>query len=386
VTGSFEFVAPTRVLFGSGQSGQLPTVLAGHTWGLLSTARLLTLPYVGRALKACKNAGIEIKLLGEVSPNPRVAEVLRAATSAEKIRPEGILAVGGGSVMDAAKVVAVMYRFGATLESIRADIASATAQQVRECPLVVVPTTAGTGAEVSRGAILTDLEAKQKFAVRGPQLLPSVAIIDPALSVSLSPRRTAETGFDIVTHAVETYLSKAANPLTDLLALAALDAVPAALVQTVEDGTNIDTRSVLSFHSWMMGYNLAHASTCLPHRMQYAVGSLTDTGHQAGLAALYPAWIHELENRQIPRLRNVVNRLVSSLSHCGHVLEDVTPTGVFIWLLERLDLRLSLEDLGVRRTDISFLTNAVEGRIDLDPLQPSRRDIETIFTNSLSHS
>ncbi len=379
--GSFDFRAPTRVHFGAGRRREIPAVLRGRRWGLVSTAGILAQDRVAEVLEACRADAIEIQRLGSMSANPRCGEVQSALEQATAAQVDGIVGIGGGSVMDGAKLLRMSYQHGVSAREALRDMAGTKQRPVRTaCPLVVVPTTAGTGAEVSQGAIITDDATGQKAAARGPELIPDEALIDPELALSLPARRAAECAFDIVTHAVETYLSLAAIPVTDILAMSALEVVPEALVRVFADGDDLEARSVLALHSWLMGYNLAHASTCLPHRMQYAVAMKSDASHQVGLAALYPAWVRLVAARAPARLAEAAGRISVSLR-----LPDRGPEPVFTALLERIGLRVTLQDLGVAPGTEADLAAAVTGRVDLDPTQASRVDIQQLFTDSMGY-
>jgi alcohol dehydrogenase class IV len=313
-----------------------------------------------------------------------VQEVERALHAARLCGVIGVLGIGGGSVIDAAKLLRVAYRYGVRASEALGDLEATVRRPAgAPCALVAVPTTAGTGAEVSQSAILTDEQRGRKVAARGPALVPDVALIDPQLALSLTPRRTAETGFDVIAHAVETYLSLAATPVTDVLARSALGAVPAALVRAVDHGDDLEARATLAMYAWLMGYNLAHASTCLPHRMQYPVGALTDTSHQIGLAAIYPAWVRAVSGRHVPRILEVTNLIRASLSAVEVTDSAGEPGTVFRGLLERIGIAVTLRDLGLTEELVPRLVDTVEGRVELDPLRPSVSDIDDLFRQSL---
>jgi alcohol dehydrogenase len=367
------------VRFGAGRRREVPEVLSGRRWGILSTPGILAQHRVAEVLDDCHARGVEVRRLGSVSANPRLAEVQEALDAAIRERVEGVVGIGGGSVMDGAKLLRIAYQHGTSAREALLDLTASLRRPVAaDCALVVVPTTAGTGAEVSQGAIITDEATGQKLAARGQSLVADAAVIDPELALSLPPARASECAFDIVTHAIETFLSRAATPVTDILALAALDVVPAALVRAHTDGDDLEARTVLALHSWLMGYNLAHASTCLPHRMQYAVAMLTDASHQAGLAALYPAWARLVASRAPERLQVVTGRIAGSLG-----VSATDPESVLRSLLTRIGLRISLRDLGIAPGAASDLAAAVGGRIDLDPVQPTGEDIRRLFADSM---
>lgn len=381
---AFDFAAPTYVRFGLDRRAELADVLVRGKWGVLATPRTLERLASDVAIARCQERGISLIALGAITPNPRLNDVEAALASAHEHAIVGLVAIGGGSAIDAAKLLAVAYRYGATaretLESLAKVVASPPEQ---DCPLVVMPTTAGTGAEVSQGAIITDTETGRKTAARGRPLIPTCAIIDPRLTVSLSPTKTSEIGFDIVAHAIETYLSRAATPVTDILARAALDAVPGALVRAARNGEDLEARSTLSMYSWLMGYNLAHSSTCLPHRMQYPVGARTDTSHQLGLAAIYPAWFIAEADAAPSRAREIMTRISASLAQGEVEVSSDVPIAFISEMLAAFNLEVTLSDFGLTANDAPSLAAAVEGRVDLDPIEPTPAVIEQLYRASV---
>jgi alcohol dehydrogenase class IV len=377
----FTFHAPTAVIFGDGARRALAAELLPGRWGFLSSPSVRAQPATGEMLSACRSAGVEVMDLGNVSPNPRLGEVEHALGIAGSAQVRGILAVGGGSVIDAGKLLRIALQHGGSSHEALYDLDEVLRRPGEPVMLCAVPTTAGTGAEVSRGAIITDERSGAKLAARGAALVPDLAVVDPEFTLSLPPRRTAETGFDVLAHAIETYLSRVATPVTDILALAALNEAPAALLTAWREGSNLAARTTLSLHAWLMGYNLAHASTCLPHRMQYPVGAATDSSHQIGLAALYPAWLRHVEEVAPQRTQRVGAALTAALYQEGH--QAMRPHEAMARYLERLDIRVGLTDLGLAGEDVQRLAGAVDGRTDLDPLMPDGDLIAAIYAESL---
>ena len=376
---TFQFRAPTDVVFGCGSRSQVSSRLTRSPCGVLSSPTVLRKTEVAEILNCSRKAGVNIIMLGTVSPNPRLAEVTKAYEAATSSSVRSVLAIGGGSVIDAGKLLRVALTYRSDPRNVLDDFGRVVGSRVFDrIDLVAVPTTAGTGAEVSKGAIITDDATSTKKAARGSQLIPDDAIIDPELSLSLSPRRTAETGFDVITHAVETLLSRGSNPVTDVLARSTLSAAPAALRRSVADGTDLHARETLALHSWLMGYNLAHASTCLPHRMQYPIGSLTDTSHQIGLAALYPAWI----TRAGEAAPDLVRSTIGYLAPEGADVSD--PPSVVRAFLADIGLTTCLRDLGIEEHQLSELAQSVSGRVDLDPIDPAPDDILQLFREAFN--
>ena len=313
----------------------------------------------------------------EVSANPRISEVEEAAEFGRKEGCQAVVGLGGGSAMDAAKGVAVAIAGDEEIETIFAKDIAAPATTL---PIVAIPTTAGTGSETSRAAILTDEKRGIKKGLRGDKLLPAVAVVDPELTYTVPRKITAETGFDIFSHAVETWVSRKSNMLTAMYSREAIRRVVRWLPVVLDEPGRAEARRELMFASMLMGMNLAHSSTCLPHRLQYPVGARTDTSHPAGLAAIYPAWCEQTW----PHAEEVFSEIVSickpgtaAAGEAPRVVED---------FLARIELVDSLTNLGVTEEMCRSMVCEVSGSLDNDPGNTSSEALLRIYLASLNRN
>jgi alcohol dehydrogenase class IV len=321
--------------------------------------------------------GIRVVVLGGVAPNPRCALVDEGVRVAQAQGLQVIVGLGGGSTIDTAKAIAVAamgdqpvarYIWGkATLPSAK-------------LPLVAIPTTAGTGAELSRGAILTDEATGRKGGLRGEVCLPTQALVDPQLTVDLPPRITAETGFDAWCHALETFVSRKANPFTEALSLHAMERIVKFLPRAVRNGADREARQEMAAASLMMGWNLGLSTTCLPHRLQYPVGARSDSTHARGLAALHTAWIRQAAPFAPDKFARV-NRILTD-GHGGRsVASDCADRERAF--MEDIGMITSLGDLGITEADCAALTDEVTGDVASDPGPSDRAAILRIYQSSL---
>lgn len=367
---NFRFLAPTQILFGAGTLDQIGALVPGKRALIVcGKGSAIRFGYVNRIATSLERAGKESVLFSGVSPNPRVTEVNTAAELGRAEGVETVIGVGGGSALDAAKAVAVAIKAAKPIDDFfRGEPA------VSRIPLLLVPTTAGTGSETSKGAILTDETLGIKNGVRGDGLFADTALVDPTLMLTLPPQITAETGFDIFTHAVETYLSKSSQPLTELLSFEAIRIVARDLKRAVQDGANLEARTNLAYASVLMGINLGNSSTCLPHRMQYPVGALTDTSHPAGLAAIYRAWLRHGFKAAPDQWKRTGTAL--SDRACGS-LDDVY--SAYERFLSEIGMDgVTLRSLGVQEGDIPALIGKVSGNLSADPQIVAGHEEETI--------
>lgn len=307
------------------------------------------------------------------SGEPDLLEVTDIVKFYKEINAEGLIAIGGGSVIDAAKAAAVAIDRNISIEealSIKIDF--------RDVFLMAIPTTAGTGAETSRGAILSNTEAQLKQGLRGFGVAANIAIVDPKLTYSTPKRVAAITGFDIITHAVETFVSKQSNMFTETLSLNALLTVPQSLISLLNNMEDLNARSQLSYQSCMMGINLGLSSTCLPHRLQYPLGIKTHTEHATGLAILYPAWIELTYALNAKKFEEVLTVMNLSLNSNFSNLKDL-----FLDLLIKIRLNSKLSDFKIDLKDCHEMSLKVEGSLANDPGYQNGMDLSQFYINSI---
>jgi alcohol dehydrogenase class IV len=374
ITANFLFEAPTQVRVGRGSAMTGLSMFEGKRVGLLASSSALRSPHGLIWHDSLRTSALAVTALRPAVPNPRIDHADEALSQARDARIDILVAFGGGSVIDAAKAVCLGLASG---QSVR-DLTTATANPGPvTVPLVAIPTAFGTGAEVSAGAILTDEGDGKKKPIRDRRLVPGTAIIDSSLASSLTTSQVLAVGIDALFHAVETFLSRAATPVTDIFARSVLGSLPTTLVCIRDESQNAKCMDELALASMLMGINLANASTCLPHRMQYALSGYDSSNHQMDLAALYPAWLAALERAQVARLDVFADGVSRALG--GQRGARVSVADAFREFRRRLGLTPTLRDLGVTASDSQRLSAAVTGNIALDPLKPDVATIAAIF-------
>jgi alcohol dehydrogenase class IV len=280
---------PPRVVFGNGCAPQCAGYLAQRgVKRVLLVSSSPVLPTLNEIIAALEKNKIEIVRSSPVDREPTRAmfETILQNARAEKI--DGVLGIGGGSAIDVAKLVAALA-FG-----------KQTAQEVfginllhdRALPLVCLPTTAGTGAEVSPNAILLDETDELKKGVVSPHLVPDAAFIDPLLTVSVPPAVTAATGLDALTHCIEAYANKFAHPVVDVYALQGIRLISANLHRAVRNGNDAEARAALALGSYYGGLCLGPVNTAAVHALSYPLGGKFHIAHGVSNALLLP---HVLE-------------------------------------------------------------------------------------------
>ena len=281
----FEFATATRILFGPGAVQELPNI--ARQFG--ARALLVAGPNrerVGPILSALETAGVETSNL-IIDSEPTLA-VVREGVHLARDGCDFILGFGGGSAIDTAKAVAALTtNSGEPLDYLEV-IGKGHALENPPLPFIAIPTTAGTGAEVTRNAVLGSPEHGIKASLRSPLLLAKVAVVDPDLTLNLPPRLTASTGLDALTQLIEPYVSKRANPMADVFCREGMQRVSRCLVPVFSDGENRAARESMSFASLLGGLALANAGLGVIHGFAGVLGGMLGAPHGALCAALLP--------------------------------------------------------------------------------------------------
>ena len=269
---------PTRLIHGPGALAHLPQALSelGVTRPMLVTDPGVTAAGIAeRALQHLENAIV----FGEVRPNPDIELVDRGAALYREEGCDGLVGLGGGSSMDTAKSIGVVAEHGGSILDYEYG---STPLSRRIPPLVAVPTTAGTGSEVTLWAVITDHDRKIKFNVGGTPLIgPHVALIDPELMLGLPPAVTAATGMDALSHAIECYTCDYHQPFNDAVALQAIELVRDWLRRAVEEGSDLEARTHMAHAATLGGMAYGTESAGAAHAMSQSAGGVHDCPHGA---------------------------------------------------------------------------------------------------------
>lgn len=289
MVGRFEFATAGRIVFGAGSVREAAGIVKALG---------------GRALVVTGSRGAGVPgLEGEVfrvGAEPTVALVREGVRTAREAGCDVVTAVGGGSVLDAGKAIAALAANPGDALDYLEVIGAGKPLTETPLPFIAIPTTAGTGAEVTRNAVLGSPEHGVKASLRSPLMLPRVAIIDPELAVSLPPAETAATGLDALTQLIEPWVSPRANALTDALCLEGIRRVAAALPRAYRDRTDLAARTDMALGALYGGLALANAGLGAVHGFAAAVGGQFPAPHGAVCAALLP-WVIRANTRALRR-------------------------------------------------------------------------------------
>ncbi len=325
------FSIPRDIAYGEGSLSRLKD-LKGKKAALVTGGQSMKkLGFLAQAEKHLQDAGMETIIVDGVEPNPSVETVKRGAKEMSAFEPDWIVAIGGGSALDAAKAVALMVGQNAPLWDFE-DIGDnwTRVNEAGVAPIVAVPTTAGTGSEVGRASVITDEENHVKRIIFHPLMLPSVVILDPQLTLGLTSHITAATGMDALSHSLEALCSPFYHPMAEGIAIEGIRLVKEYLPRAVADGTDIEARMQMLVAS-SMGATAFQKGLGGMHAIAHSLGALYGAHHGLLNAILMPYVLKanrvEIEER-IERLSRYLN------------FENCSFDGFLNWVL---DMRTKLE-------------------------------------------
>lgn len=330
---ALEFATANRVIFGAGRSESLPELIVALGQRVL----VVTGGHSGRfaALVGRIRAGSKASEIFAVAGEPTVELVQTGTRQARAMQCDVVAALGGGSVIDAGKAIAALANNPGDPIDYLEVVGRGYPLKQPSLPLVAAPTTAGTGAEVTRNAVLAVPEARVKVSLRSPHLLPAVAVVDPVLTQELPPALTASTGIDALTQLIEPYLSSRSNPLTDALCRDGIPRAARALPIAFRDRTNLEARTDMSLASLFGGLALANAGLGGVHGFAGPIGGMFPAPHGSVCAALLP---HVLQaNLDSMRRRAPAHPALDRMNMVGQWLTgrpDATAEDAITWCAE----------------------------------------------------
>ncbi len=361
---------PKTVLFGPGRRHQIPFLVKAIAEHLLVTtdARMSTTPEFIELIEAIRAAGVDVSIYAEAEPDLPREDVMAVAERFGHTQVDAILGIGGGSCMDLAKVASIVLANGGDVR----DYYGEFLVPGPGVPVITVPTTGGTGAEVTCISVVFDREKGMKVGVASPFLEAHTAVIDPELTLTCPPGLTAATGADALSHLVEAFTDRVKtptpeeidsklyigkNPLTDVFCRTGLGLLNHSLEAVVADPSDLDARSDTMFASYTAGMSINTAGTAGAHAIQGAIGNLTHTPHGFGISALLPYVMRfnlperVAEFAEIGRIFGVADPASPELeqAHAGILRVEE--------LLAALGAPLDLKTLGLSPDDFGFVAD-----------------------------
>ena len=379
VPGLRKFVAPEFVI-GSGAR-----LLAGRYAKNFHARHVLVVtgPHVNRAgwvadvTRSLGEADISHTIFTGVTPNPRDTEVMAGADLYEKAGCDAIVAVGGGSPIDCAKGIAIV----ATNNKHILEFEGVDNVPIPPPPLICIPTTAGTGADVSQFAIINDTRRRVKIAIISKMIVPDIALVDPEPLTTLTPELTAHTGMDAITHSVEAYVSNASSPVTDIQALESIRLMKGHLYAAYKNPGSIPERYQTMIGSLLAGLAFSNASLGAVHAMAHSLGGYSDLPH-GECNALLLEHVAEFNYEACPERYDTISALLQDSS--GPKKGKAALTETLRSMRESLGVTDRLSDLGVKRNDLTALAKKAirDPCLATNPRKMTTGDIEAIYAKA----
>ncbi|MEY3989337.1 MAG: hypothetical protein RI985_418 [Chloroflexota bacterium] len=362
-------LSPTRVVFGEGVSSQLAKEaqsLGIRTVLLLMDPFMATTP-TGVALHAMlQESGATVVLSTDVEPDPTAGRIESIAQIARQSGVDGIVAIGGGSAIDTAKAVGVLCFHQA--DAIAPFYFGGSQTPKGMLPLIAIPTTAGTGSEVTFVSIVTEPTTQRKLLVRHVTLAPDVALVDPLLCATMPTSLTVATGMDALAHALEAITSTVASPLSDALALQAIPMVLNALPALVRDGHNPNHRAAMSQAATMAGMAFLSGRVHLGHAVGHALGGAYHLPHGSACMVMMPQIMQFIAQAQPQRIQPVAQVFGCTVADVPHIIQDFMQTCGAPRLYALVSSHAPTHD------DLVALIEGEDRLIGLSPVRPTKAD------------
>ena len=374
-----KFVAP-EIIFGRGslsQIGESMVRLGVSKVFLVSDAGVINAGWVDLAVHYLHAAGLGTDIFSALSTNPKDFEVSEGVVRYLKSGCDGIVAVGGGSPTDVAKAIATLATNGGQLQ----DYEGINKISIPLPPIVIVPSTAGAGSEVSQFTIIVDTARKLKMSIISRSLVPDIAIVDPELLKTKDAKLAAATGVDALTHGIESYVSLAATPLTDIHALKSIQLISQNLRQAVADRGDTEANTNMAMAALSAGLAFSNAILGATHAMTHQVDGLIDQHHGETNASILPH-VMEFNLDACPdRFRDIAIAMGENVAGLNTAAAAERSIGAVKRLIEDVGLAKGLAQIGLLEEFIPLLSrNATKDAcLVTNPRSATVEEIEAIF-------
>lgn len=378
-----KFVAP-EFIFGAGARqlvGRYARNLGIRKALVVTDPGLIAAGWTSEVTDSLEAEGIPHVVFSGVTPNPRAEEVMIGAELYASQGCNAIVVVGGGSPMDCAKGIGIVH----TNQKHVLAFEGVDEVAVPGPPLICIPTTAGTSADVSQFAIITNTRRKVKIAIISKTVVPDVALIDPVTTTTMDPYLTACTGLDALVHAFEAYVSNAASPLTDLHALEAVRLVTTHLLSVIANPDDLGVRSQMMLGSLHGGLAFSNASLGAVHAMAHSLGGLLDLPHGEANAILLEHVVAFNFEAVPDRYRRIGQAMGLALDEPSVEAQKSILLAEIARLRQQAGINRTLAQKGVHRRDIPQLAqNAMrDACMVTNPRRPTQQEIEVIYAGAL---
>ena len=388
----FSFAIAGEVIFGNGSSKQLPEIIKNKANAqrplLITDQGVVAAGHMQIIADNLKDKGVSFEIFDKVDPEPSIENVMACIKKVSSKDIDSIVALGGGSVIDLGKAVSVILKYGGSVR----DYLGQDKVPGETLPIFAVPTTSGTGSEMSAGAVLSDVKSNSKVGLRSNFLRPRVALLDPLLTLSCPKSVTASTGFDVLAHAVESYTTvdhtcmpkgtaifHGTNPITEIQAVAAIKLVNRYLRIAVHQGHNRLAREKMMLANALAGFAFSNSGVTHAHFISYPVGFKTHAPHGVLLATLVPAILEFNLPTQIDRLSHIAELMGEEV--LGLSPNEAAQKGVqaIRTLIKDIQLPTKMREIGVKKEDIPEMAETAMPILDSLPGNPRAMTLEELI-------
>ncbi len=356
----FNMYIPTRVLFGCGQLDKLHKQMLPGKKALIvisSGKSVKANGFLARTEEQLQLAGVETVVFDKVQANPLKSTIMAGGMAARANNCDFIVALGGGSCLDAAKAIAMMAtNDGDYWDYITSGTGKGLSVSNKPLPVIAITTTAGTGSEVDAATVVTNEETHEKTGFVHESLFPVLAIVDPELMLTVPPKFTAYQGFDALFHSTETYISNGANLLSDIYAVTAIENVSRNLAQAVKDGHDLESREKVAFGNTLSGMVMCVGQLTSEHSLEHAMSAYhQQLPHGAGLIMLSKAYYAHFINKHVCDERFVTMAKAMGMENAKKPLDFITTLAKLQEDCGVADLKMS--DYGIKPEEFAKMTS-----------------------------
>ena len=383
---TFDFTTANRIIFGTGTISRLPELASslGKNVLIVCGAHPQRIAPIIASLHQANLTTILFSIDGE----PTVSVIEAAVEQARSKQCELVIGIGGGSVLDAGKAVAILLTNPGDPLDYLEIIGRGKPLTQNSLPYIAVPTTAGTGAEVTANAVIESPSHRLKVSLRSPTMLPKIALVDPELTINMPPQLTAYTGLDALTQVMEPYVSHLANPMTDIFCREGIQRGSQALVAAFDNGSNLEARKSMSLVSLYGGLALANAKLGAVHGFAGPFGGMYKAPHGAVCAALLP---HVMEaNIQALQVRSPNHPSLSRYQEVARLLTGNREADIMDGptAITKMIIAFSipgLQSYGLQAEDMELLINKAQHSSSMqgNPVKLSRQELAAILKAAL---
>lgn len=365
------FSTAGRVFFGWGVVEELRSITQelGKRAMICTDKNMVKSGIVARVEALLKEGGAEVLVFPEGKPEVDLATIEAAAAAAREFKPDVMIGVGGGSNMDLGKCTSILLKYGGPLTKYYGE---------NNVPgplmdIVCIPTTSGTGSEVSPVAVVADPDRYMKVGIATRRIIPKWALVDPSLTISCPPHVTSHSGMDALSHAIESYCARipegrsphaifvGKNPASDALAKEAIGWIAKSLPTAFSDPSNREGREGMALASLLAGMAFSAAGTATVHALQYPVGEATHTSHGLGNAVLMPTVMRNILKSRIPEMAFIARALDPSLSKASDDAAAEQAPELVAKLGDKVGIPRGLGAIGMKREQIAEMAELASG-------------------------